>query len=440
MFINPCHERDDLGDGLFRSVVHVKPVAYRDNGALRYIVNDWQDSGIPDRPHIVTQAPFIVSATTDGKRRIHPTRDMAKYFEIGAPYAKVAGVWTQAELGEPQRDGSILQWTRDNFNIYVSMNGHYVKMAILLTGGWQPEDGMFAFPVGLTGLTRSGGIILDEGQPVMRLRRPVVYDYANQDDSRPIAHQFVQLDGQWYILFTLPDLAGMSLPVIDPTYSSQPDSAGIDTYLKEGDADDNAGDTDNLDHNNNAGGTLRRHILIKFDLSSIPGGATVSSGTLSLWWDGGEATIGTFYAHAILSANSAWTESDATWNYAVASTTRWAGDSGSDGGADAGCSQSGTDYNAAAMGSTGWDNPADNEEIAISLNAAQVETMIANNYGFFIRGDQDGIHDMHSSDAAAPDAAYRPKLVIEYTTAGQPISLRATTVPYMRQWQAGAFR
>ena len=65
---------------------------YDDDGTLRRIVNDWVDSGIPARPHIVTSAPFLISAGDDGMRRLHPTRELDRYFEIGAPYVKVGGL------------------------------------------------------------------------------------------------------------------------------------------------------------------------------------------------------------------------------------------------------------------------------------------------------------------------------------------------------------
>ena len=103
----------------------------------------------------------------------------------------------------------------------------------------------------------------------------------------------------------------------------------------------------------------RRISLIKFDLSSIPDGATIDSATIYFYESyhfGAQAYTGTLYR--IKAANSGWAEGtknaaaaaagESCW-HALASdgasgiTTAWAGDTGSNGGTDAGCSVSGTD-------------------------------------------------------------------------------------------------
>lgn len=405
-------ESDDLGRGRHRLTQHLRPIAYRDEGGvLRPIANDWQDSGITERPHIITAAPLMVSVAPDGMRRLHPTRELDRYAEFGAPFIKIGGVWQKAPLGSPDRSAGRLQWTTANANMYVDFAGHYVKLAILLKGGFVPEDGQFAFPVGLSGLTRQGSNLLADGVPVMHLRRPVVYDFDNEEDTRPIAHEFVRLGGQDYVLFTLPDLTGMARPLVDPTLTLQPDAtAGLDTWVVESPADSNNGTDANLWVRGAAG--VRRNSFIKFDVSSIAG-ATVDSATLSLWNAETRPSGQVVVFHSILAANSAWTEGGATWDYAVASTTRWAGDSGADGGTDAGCSVSGTDYNATQLGSFSYvGGTAIDTEWPATLNTAQVQAWVdGSNYGLIAVSS--GILSMHSSDAAT--AGLRPKLVIEYT-------------------------
>jgi hypothetical protein len=136
---------------------------------------------------------------------------------------------------------------------------------------------------------------------------------------------------------------------------------------------------------------------------------------LSLWNQDVRVNNITVSAHAILAANSGWLES-CTWNYAdgAGASDRWAGDVGADGGADAGCSVSGTDYNAVAMGSALFaaSEPAYTQH-NFALNTAQMAALVAANYGICIRGGATTKGYITSDHATA---GYRPKLVVDYTT------------------------
>ena len=417
-------ERESLGGGRYRHTQHMRPIAYRDAGVLKRINNDWQNDH-EDRPHMVTAAPFLVSVGNDGLRRIHPTCELDRYIEMGAPFVKIGGVWQQVSLRQPTRTGNRLAWTTNNANMYVDMGGHFIKLAILLKNGWQPPEGKFAFPVGLTGLTRTGGQLYADGVPVMSIRAPHLEDYDNPEDVRPVAWDFVQVNGQWYVLFTLPSLAGMSRPLVDPTLTLQPDAAaGKDTWIREDSADSNYATDAFLYIASQA--SVRRYTLLKFDLSSIPASAIVTAGTLSLW-PAANLTTRSYAINCILAANNGWTEAGATWNYALASSQRWAGDTGSDGGTDAGCSVSGTDFNGTPLGSFTASGEAANTEIAITLNVAQVQALLSANYGFIWRRTTvaAGFKSWRSSDHA--NAAYRPKLVVEYTVGVPGGMLRGLT-------------
>lgn len=307
-------ERDELGGGLIQHTQYIRRVNYRDdNGNLRRIVDTWEDSGNPNRPHIVTRAPFMVSVGKDGKRRIHPTREMERYFEIGSPFVKVGGAWTQVNLGAPTRTGNLLKWTKPHANMYVRMGGHFVKLAILLKHGWVPEDSMIAFPVGLTGLTRNGGQILRDGVPVMHMRPAHVEDYDNPDDVRPVAHKFVRVGGQWHVLLTLPSLAGMSRPLIDPTITLQPDAAaGKDTSLVSDNPTTNYGTVDTLLLGERSDRAQVDRTLIHFDLSTLPDNAVITSATLSLYAITDYSTNDRIVR--VFRQKRAWIEAQATWN------------------------------------------------------------------------------------------------------------------------------
>jgi len=153
--------------------------------------------------------------------------------------------------------------------------------------------------------------------------------------------------------------------------------------------------------------------LLKFDLSTLVG-KTTTSRTLSLWSSltssVSDVTAGIYQ---VLSANSSWTEAAATWDHAVATTTRWAGDTGNDGGPDAGCFISGTDYSTTEMGSvTVAQSEASGTQHDISLDQTEFEDMVDANYGFAIVGITNEAITFHSSSSTT--ASYRPKLVVNY--------------------------
>jgi hypothetical protein len=195
-----------------------------------------------------------------------------------------------------------------------------------------------------------------------------------------------------------------------PTLTVQAgEGAAIDTYVQEAAPINIATNVTSFSVNGAAG--ARRNALFKFDLSSLAG-ETVTRAVLQIANITVSVAHQTFLVHAILAANSAWTEG-ANWNYAVPSTTRWAGDVGADGGTDAGCSVAGTDYNATPMGEIAYlkNSPAGTIH-EINLDVAQVQALVAANHGILIRRPNSGIFSFHSSGAAVPEL--RPKLIIEY--------------------------
>src|SRR3990172_7367524 len=422
--LNPHVEIEDLGGRRRRQTIHVAPVGYYDGGSLAYINDAWGDSGDGARPHIVTASKLMVSVGNDGMRRIPPTRELDRYTEIGAPYIKVGGDWTKVNLGQPTRSTNLLSWSTTNANVYISHGGHYIKLGILLKNGWQPVGDQFAFPVGLTGLTRTGDTFYRDGEPVLLLRKPVVYDLDDPKDTRPIAHEFVSVAGQPYILFTLPDLTGMVRPLVDPQFSSQPDAAaGKDTYIRSSapfNARNYGTTVDLLDGSD-------EKALIEFDCSSIPATATIETGqaaTISLYHSVQSSSVSftlTFYS--IASGNADWPEGtkangtgvagDCCWDYKdqAASPTAWAG--------SAGLSTANTDYESSSLGSVNG-NRADavGTEYSTVLTASRIEGWFGvsnTNYGLLITCGAN-LGAIASSDHAT--AGYRPKLVIDYTEAG----------------------
>lgn len=160
-------------------------------------------------------------------------------------------------------------------------------------------------------------------------------------------------------------------------------------------------------------------MLLQFDLSSIPAGSTINSATLYLYNLNLRTGDRPFAAYRILQD---WEEA-CTWNLAKPSTsTPWLGDTGADGGADAGCSVAGTDHNSTAMGSwTYLANTAANTEHQVALDTSEVAAWLTANYGMVLRMTT-VLSAITWATSDNTTATYRPRLVIDYTAAGEPIS------------------
>lgn len=201
--------------------------------------------------------------------------------------------------------------------------------------------------------------------------------------------------------------------VLDPTLTLQPDdTAGKDVWIDQANPTTNQEGPDALYGSLFSSGRILRSV-IEFDLSSIPGGATVDAATLTCWVHSGSGHGSTYPdtdIFRILSANS-WNETQATWNNRLTSTA-WTGSSG--------CGTSGTDYDATAIGTQTGGIKAVNTEMAITLSASGVEAMIATNRGVLIRGQDETVAQgtPFCKDSGHATSAQRPKLEIDYTEAG----------------------
>jgi hypothetical protein len=189
--------------------------------------------------------------------------------------------------------------------------------------------------------------------------------------------------------------------------SLQPDSTtGVDTYLQVSAPDTASTDVITVrDQLTNTNG------LIKFPISLDPN-PTILSGVLSLWMALQVAGAGTHTVRRVLAANSGWVEA-ATWNFAdgAGASIRWAGDAASNGGADAGCSVSGTDYSSTALGtSADAGNEVAGTQHDFTLDVTELQAMCTNNYGMVLLSDIANVKRWHSCEGGT--AGLRPKLVM----------------------------
>lgn len=410
-------EREDLGGGRFRNSISLRPIAFLNNGTFQRIINNFADGDV-NFPHIVTAAGFFSYITPQGDWRIHPTRDPQVWFSIGAPFINPASP-TRVSMNPLTRSGNVLTSVNTNFDARIINGGHTLKLEFQLKNGFVPPQGKVAFPINAQGVTRVGNALLVGGTTVMYLPPPIVYDAATPRTlSRPIAVAFQSIGGTQYIIYTLPDLTGMTAPVIDPTLSLQPDAtAGIDTWTLSGSTSLNCGVTNRLAVGQFSSEKYRT--LIKFDLSSIPAGATVSSAILSLYLLSDFAN--TTGAWAVYRMKRAWVEGTGNIG-ATGDGATWATYDGSNNWQTAGAEgindREATDIGTLAFTAAETLNVLKN----ISLSTSAIQGMITGggftNNGFQVQGTEtdNTEYDFASSDHAT--AANRPKLEVVYTTGG----------------------
>lgn len=188
------------------------------------------------------------------------------------------------------------------------------------------------------------------------------------------------------------------------TLTYQPDNTtGLDTYVVSVSADTAFGGQNQLKQ------ASTENVLVKFPIS-LGAGATVISGVLTMYTLEQIVATATLIASRVLAASGGWTESS-TWNYKTPSTVRWAGDTGGDGGADAGCSVSGTDYSGTPLGSAVWpSNQAVGTAWSINCNATELAAMCSANHGIQIKTSA-GVETKFCS-CEHTTAGIRPKLVL----------------------------
>ena len=188
----------------------------------------------------------------------------------------------------------------------------------------------------------------------------------------------------------------------------------LDTYVIENDADTAQTTGTAMSTRNTA--LNRRFSLVKFsELTQIPSSAEVLSVILSVWTASTAGAAHTLTAARILAADSGWVEA-ATWNYAdgAGAAVRWAGDAASNGGTDAGCSVSGTDFSATALGTfTVPNGTVAGVRCDCTLSLAEFALMYAANHGLRLATATDGILSFVTSDDSTLPSQW-PQLTIRY--------------------------
>jgi len=379
--------------------------------------NQWQavdenlvNSDLPSFAHMAKAMAHAIYAKTDGTRRWYPRRNVStEYVEFGRPQYWTGSAWADLPLNAPTRAGSTILWDQTNFSLRVEVNWHRVKLDVVLKTAAAARR--IRWPVSLTGLTWNNWRVLSEAEVVGVVYRPTGAD-AN---GVPIAVSTSYAGG--YVEFTA-DFTGAVYPVtIDPTMTLQPQgTVGKDCYLYSTQPTWNSGISDHLETRPAAMSSL-----LEFDLSVRHPSDVCVSATLYMTVNyldaGGSRTVNVY---SVAQANEDWVEGtkneavaavgESTWDWKRYATVAWPG--------SAGCQTSGTDYESSLLGTfTVVDSAPVGTEYSTALTASRVEDWFGpsnTNYGLVLIGITGTNNFLASSDHAT--AAYRPKLVVEYTT------------------------
>jgi hypothetical protein len=403
----------DVGNGRFVFANRGGGLHYLDGRVWQEQNTDFEDSAEAGHDDASLTTQSLIHVGSNSQRKVYPRRaEPGEYFVMGRPEYWTGSQWQPLNLPGRVRSGRQLTWDSANIALEIQHTGHGIKYDVTL------KNPTFAtnvrWSISLTGLTWDNWQLISQstGKVVAVFPAPTMIDA--DLTQRQVASAY---DGE-YITFT-PDYSGLVYPIkIDPTFQDGYGgdvSTYIDTYVDYDNSSSNYGTVGYFQLYLSAGAP-RQHPLLKFDVSSLSG-ATVTSATLYLYEKGWGSGSYTGDLHRILSANSTWTEAGATWDYATG-TTRWAGDTGGDGGTDAGCSVSGTDYNASSMGTLSGDGDnAEGTEYTVTLTVSHVQAMIDDgDYGMvMIPTSQSGVQYICSSDHAT--GGYRPLLEVVYTEA-----------------------
>lgn len=193
------------------------------------------------------------------------------------------------------------------------------------------------------------------------------------------------------------------------TLTLQPDeTSGVDTYLDDDVPAGNYGNSSIIAIGETNVAVAVRRALIRFDLSSIPSNAIISSATLYMTIQADRSSNARDFK--VYRSLRPWVEGEASWNvWSTGNNWTVAGSGGDGTDADLLTVWATTNFSAA--------EPVDTEK-SWSLNVTEFTKLVNgtyNNYGFLIKADTEAndAYLFYSSGEAV--SSKRPKLVVVYT-------------------------
>ncbi len=383
-------ERLENGRRIFTDAIHIKPIAFERDGSLRRITSLLAGSGDPNLP--IGCDELMTFRVRDGLRGNAPVLHIGH----GQDHIRMTPLDTANVNGVVKGNSITFPGAWPGADYTLQLGGHFVRKTIPLRTG-HPRT--WAFRVDEhTGLDP---VALTVGR--LRILQPTLEPPAGSDKlAISLKWLVTQQGGKWLLRVTLPagDWAGWTL---DPTLSLQPDATdGLDTWMQDTVPTLNFGTNVYVAVGHDVVRIYRQ--LIKFNLSSLPSNAIITSAVLSLYLNQDlSANARTF---RIYRQKRAWVESKATWLiYSTGNNWQTAGGFGADD-----CEQ--TDIGYRNMTAT----ETLNEFKDFTLTPTTKLALDFGN-GWMIKADTE-VNDAYgfaSSDHAT--AAYRPTLVVEYTLA-----------------------
>lgn len=397
-----------LGGGERRAILQVQPVHYYDAGDWKPIVTSLVDDG-GGKLHAPGLAP-----------RVLPTGEVM-YSTAYRHQTKGIGLYS---AGNYQQSAVFPEGVVDTNRLVRDVGPVQHETRILETGNVQEMVKIVDKPAVLGGdyFAIATEIFVPTALPVVAgahmladstwLLGGIAWD---ADGNSVDVELFVEeLAGPRYMVYSAIPTSWLDAAVypvtIDPTYSSQPNAAnGKDAALNSNSPTANYGATASI-YCGLQSTTIFRRILVEFDLSSIPSGATISSAVLDVY-DEQELSQGgtTIYIYRL---RRGWVESEVTWNQA-SSGVSWG---------TAGAKNATTDFDNTALASRAFSGLEAPGHKTWGLNASKIEEMVgfgpsfANN-GFMLVGNEGLAYEAYYKFASSDHAtvSWRPKLDITYT-------------------------
>jgi len=399
------HDPDTQDEHTFTQEISGADVSYQDEQG-RWLATDenWAADGLDGYLFKNDKLNHKVRLKGTGGRAWYPRRNVTtEYLTFGVPQYRSGTKWLTFGFNGYSVEGKVITLnTKQGVTIKVYSRWNGIKIDWVLASSSAPVRMRYA--VTLTGITEVSGVLFGADGTQLASLIPTTATDAN-GAVLPCIGSYAG----GYVEFQA-DVKGAVFPVvIDPDFSVQPDATdGMDTRLISSAATSNFGTNNELNAGEYKSGTndIRRS-LIKFNLSSIPSGATLDSVTLSLW----TITAGSTYANnnrtiRVYRTKRNWVESQATWNvYSTGNSWSAAGGFHTD------------DCEQTAIGSADLTTSiAANKQVDFTLTPTSVSGLDLG-YGWLIKADTetDDLYAFKSSDHVT--SAERPKLSITYTLA-----------------------
>ena len=399
------HDPDTQDEHTFTQEISGADVSYQDEQG-RWLATDenWAADGLDGYLFKNDKLNHKVRLKGTGGRAWYPRRNVTtEYLTFGVPQYRSGTKWLTFGFNGYSVEGKVITLnTKQGVTIKVYSRRNGIKIDWVLASSSAPVRMRYA--VTLTGITEVSGVLFGADGTQLASLTPTTATDAN-GAVLPCIGSYAG----GYVEFQA-DVTGAVFPVvIDPDFSVQPDATdGMDTRLISSAATSNFGTNNELNAGEYKSGTndIRRS-LIKFNLSSIPSGATLDSVTLSLW----TIAAGSTYANnnrtiRVYRTKRNWVESQATWNvYSTGNSWSAAGGFHTD------------DCEQTAIGSADLTTSiAANAQVDFTLTPTLISDLDLG-YGWLIKADTetDDLYAFKSSDHAT--ASNRPKLSITYTLA-----------------------